>query len=650
MDGTDVETPISDASVTVEETLTYLPGTDLVATRTRAGETTGYEYDYRHRVAATTVQPRSGVELTSRTQYVNNQVFCREDPYGRKTYYAYRASDGALIREIQGTVPSFQLADFSAVLNQVRVADPHSNGTSIITDYLLDDDGHEIERIDGRGIHHTTAYDSRGRVVESVAASGTAVAAKTVTLYDAVGNVLEVQHPRYFDPNDQAAAGCRTVMTYTGRNLLKTRTEAPGRPEQAVEQFTYTLDSRQDTRTDARGQNWRTLWASCCARQQATIDPLGHGTISNTDYEGRVTHSAVVEDVTSHTSLNDPVDAKTLQEVTTRYDARGRTVARTVWLVPRGAVDPNNVPIAGLDSVSADAGLTTQMVYDENLTDGVGLDSGTGAAVAQLGGGSYNVSIAAVLAKLAQPPANGGAGITFGAGSNGSAAASINPGEELHVTIQDGTGRTVCQAVIQPHDGQNPNALVTWSSVLHDTVVNVANFGDVLETASINALGAVNRSRTDGAGRTIQAVDAENHATNYTYDAAGNRLTVRDPNNVGENCSYDALGHRIQCSDTQELIEGTNRRWEFDLAGNVVKEWDAKNHATTHTYDARNRKTSTTDRLGGITRWAFDAASNLLSLTDAENQTTAYDYDAAGRKVRETYPDHVAAAQVGSLL
>jgi len=144
----------------------------------------------------------------------------------------------------------------------------------------------------------------------------------------------------------------------------------------------------------------------------------------------------VVEDVASHTNLNDPLDAKTLQEVTTRYDARGRVVARTVWLVARGAVDPENVPIAGLDSVSAEAGLTTQMVYDEDLTDGVGLDSATGAVVAQLGGGTYNVSIAAVLAKLADPPASGGAGISFGTGSNGSAAVSINPEEELHVTIR----------------------------------------------------------------------------------------------------------------------------------------------------------------------------------------------------------------------
>jgi YD repeat-containing protein len=70
----------------------------------------------------------------------------------------------------------------------------------------------------------------------------------------------------------------------------------------------------------------------------------------------------------------------------------------------------------------------------------------------------------------------------------------------------------------------------------------------VLETASINALGSVNRTRTDGAGRTIQTVDAENHVTSQTYDAAGNQLTVRDPNSVGQNCCYDALGRRIQCS------------------------------------------------------------------------------------------------------
>ncbi|HHK41185.1 MAG TPA: hypothetical protein ENJ50_02100, partial [Planctomycetaceae bacterium] len=47
--------------------------------------------------------------------------------------------------------------------------------------------------------------------------------------------------------------------------------------------------------------------------------------------------------------------------------------ATTRWLVPRGAVDPENVPIAGLGGVSKSDGLTSQTFYDDDLTDNVGL-------------------------------------------------------------------------------------------------------------------------------------------------------------------------------------------------------------------------------------------------------------------------------------
>lgn len=55
-------------------------------------------------------------------------------------------------------------------------------------------------------------------------------------------------------------------------------------------------------------------------------------------------------------------------------------------------------PIAGLGSVSAGDGLTEQFLYDDNLADGDGLDSGTGAALL-IGTGS--VSLASAIAKLA---------------------------------------------------------------------------------------------------------------------------------------------------------------------------------------------------------------------------------------------------------
>ena len=44
-------------------------------------------------------------------------------------------------------------------------------------------------------------------------------------VYDAVGNVVEVRSPRYFDLNDaNGYQQARTTSTYTGRNLLASRT------------------------------------------------------------------------------------------------------------------------------------------------------------------------------------------------------------------------------------------------------------------------------------------------------------------------------------------------------------------------------------------------------------------------------------------
>jgi len=38
--------------------------------------------------------------LTTELTYVDNKLFSSEDPYGRKTYYAYDATDARLIRTV----------------------------------------------------------------------------------------------------------------------------------------------------------------------------------------------------------------------------------------------------------------------------------------------------------------------------------------------------------------------------------------------------------------------------------------------------------------------------------------------------------------------------------------------------------------------
>ena len=225
------------------------------------------------------------------------------------------------------------------------------------------------------------------------------------------------------------------------------------------------------------------------------------------------------------------------------------------------------------------------------------------------------------------------AGLSLGADSDGSAALTTNPAGERTLAIRDGLGRGVRSVQLAAD-----NAALVSNTSTFDTVVNISGYGDVLETASANALGHTNKSRTDGAGRTMQSLDATSAITTFIYNANGRRLSVRDPNTVGQDCTYDALGRDLACTDTAGAV--TSRT--YDLAGNVTTQTDAKGKLTSMVYDSRGRRTTLTDRIAAVTAWVFDAAGNELSMTDAENQTTVYTYDNSGRKITTQWPDHVA--------
>jgi len=613
IDANNNETLITDPSVQVSSTQTYLPGTELPASSTDRGETTTFAYDYRQRRLATTVQPRVGVTLTSSTTYLNNLLFSQQDPYGRLDYFAYRSSDGALIRQIQGTVPSFTLANFAAVTSQTR--DQTANAAFLITDFTLDNDGNTTAVVDGRNNTSTQSMDSRNQLTQGVEASGTAIAAKTAFVYDANGNQVTIQTARYFDPADPQTGKCQTTMTYTGQNLLASKTEAPGTTVAATTQFTYDLDRTQATMLDARNNTWTTLWSACCAgRKTGDLDPLAGGTSLEYDYAGNLTYSQVLQGTTVY------------NYVTTLFDPRGRPMFRTVWLVAPSAVDPNNPPIAGQNGVPAANGLTTQWVYDEDLADNVRLSAAAGQNIPGIG----NVSIAPLLSEVQAD------GITFGAGSDGFAALEIAPDGELKVAIADGLGRGIGSGIIQPPTGQNPNQPITWSVRLDDAVVNVTGFGNALETASIDALNNANRNRTDGAGRLIQSLDAASNVTSNTFDANSNRLSTSDPNSVGYSAVFDARNRHTTLTDTTNAVVQT----QYDANSNIVRTIDPKSNSSTATFDARDRKSTAADRINGVTSWALDANSNVLSVTDSESRTTSFQYDQRNLKTTEAYADN----------
>ncbi len=645
MDGA-TETPTPELASTSE--WKYLEGTnDPIATRVD-GRVTTYKYDYRGRRIETKVYSSAGVsKVVQKSKYINNQLFRSEDAFGRKTYYGYDANDGRLIRTVVGTVPEFEIPEEDpsvsnydpndAVLALTRDSQP--NATYIITDSIYDESGKLVESIDPRNIATKYEYDDAGRQTAVIAAATTGVETRRETVYNIAGQVTEVRSPRYFDSSDtEGYQKASETWTYDERGRQSTHTVAPNSAIAATESFKYDLLGRQIEKTDFAGKLWKAHFEDCCGKVTGSENPLGHGAISRRDSLGRVIHQASLETYSDHVAaLDNPVDAKTLREVTTRYDGRGRPVARTTWLVARGVVDATNPPIAGLDGVAATDGITQQYLYDEDLTDGVGLDSATGASVDQLGGGTYNVSLSAALAKLADTEANGGAGITFNADAIGSARVSINAEEEISFSISDAAGKSVMSGIIEPHDGANPNSLLSWNVTPDQATTNLAGYGTVVVSKSVNAFGKSNTQHSDAAGRTIQSIDALGKITSYTYDASGNLLSVRDPNNVGQDCTYDALGRGLTCTDTG----GASTSSTYDDAGNKIVSTDAASNNTTYTFDARGRQIKQTDRLGGETEFDYTATGQLASLTDAEDQVTSYTYDDAGGKLTETYPDHI---------
>ena len=647
-----VLTAVADATQRIDEFCAYLPGTDLEIACVKAGERTEYTYDYRHRLIATTVSPLDdpATALTARVVYdsTNNERRATIDPYGRATLFAYRDSDHALLRRVRETLPgvldptTLSNADVLA-LNRIL---PDKDADLLITAYERDAEKQLTAHIDARGIRHETDFDIRGRRIAVREAVGTPIEALSTWLYDAQSNVIEQRSPRYFDASDARGFGkASTTMTYTGRNLLASRTEAPGTLAEATESFTYLLDKRRATKTDGRGNIWTTLWHVCCGRLQAQIDPLGHGTIQNTDFFGNMTHTAVVAhlptDVTAY-NWHDPVDADTLSETTTRFDHRHRPTHRTVWLQPLGFVNDHGrldindardgggvIPIAGEDGIPAEDGLTTRYFYDDNLANGLDISA------AVLG---YSVDLS---------------GLRFGALADGSAVAVQNPAGETTLALKDGRGRT-----LRTYDPEGEiSQTITYDQLsLGETVATASDTSSPLPDGLLiaqrtDAVGNITKSYSDGAGRTRFGRDAAGFTSQAVFDGNGNRVSTRDANGVGQDCTFDARNRDVACTDTQ----GDTTTRVYDANHNITVTTDALLATETCFFDARNRRVHCVDRLNATTAYTYDANSNLLSIIDADPDSdgdglmglTRYIYDERNLLVREEFPTHVVNTNPG---
>ena len=585
---------------------TFLPGNrTLPVATTRNGETTTWAYDRRLRKISETRFARGGAPLTTTFSYdAADQLVTTVDPYGRREFRVYNVSD-RVVRTIRELVPNGVPAGSTlATLARITSANP----PYAIDDQVPDAEGQILSRTDPRGNTSTSAFDAQGRLTTEVAAVGTPAVATTKYSYDVAGNRTRIEHPRHVTET----GGFVTLMTYNGRNRVKTVTEASGRTEVGVTAYTYTLDGLVKTITDPRLQVTTNNYGTCCPRLMQVVEPGGFITSFGYDYVGNRTTAT---------------DANLLATATT-YDAFRRPLTVTNAL-----------------------GKVWTYSYDENLLNGVGLDA-PGAYGPQLTGLGFS----------RDPVTNYGA--------DGSAVAVKDPNNVETVTVYDGRGR-----VVRTIDGLRKSTttvydqtVVTGSPAVTLLVTSTTDAVGATTAAwsdghgfvryQLDARGKLVRFTGNASGDVLSIVDANAVTTTYLYDAQHRRTSANEPGTGAKSFLYDAEGNLVRTTDAQSGVEvttydGRNRKtsvvdrigaetlFTYDAAGNLLTIRDAQLGVTTYTYDARNLLLTETfpGTTGGTRTYTYDAGRRLKTRKDQTNLTTTYVYDDANRLVGRTYPD-----------
>jgi RHS repeat-associated protein len=170
------------------------------------------------------------------------------------------------------------------------------------------------------------------------------------------------------------------------------------------------------------------------------------------------------------------------------------------------------------------------------------------------------------------------------------------------------------------------------------------------ETAVTDALGKTRRVRTNAAGLPVAVTDPLGATTRYVRDAFGRVTQIIDPLGGVVRLGWTVEGRLI----SRVLPDGSTDRWRYDGEGNPVEHIDAlgRRSRTEYTgfdlpaarvapdgsrlefgYDTQLRLTSVTNAAGLVWHYEWDAAGNLVRETDFDGRVLGYTHDAAGQLV-----------------
>jgi RHS repeat-associated protein len=153
----------------------------------------------------------------------------------------------------------------------------------------------------------------------------------------------------------------------------------------------------------------------------------------------------------------------------------------------------------------------------------------------------------------------------------------------------------------------------------------------------------IRRFTYDSLNRMTTLEDAEGGVTSLRYDTFGNLIREIDPRLNVTDHTYDERNRLTSTTTPLDHVTDPARSivtyFEHDTVGNLVLQRLPNGNVARHTYDGLNRPTGTTDTLGQVVSYEYDAAGNLVREVDANDNETISHFDDLNRLVQQDLPE-----------
>ncbi|MBN1662328.1 MAG: C40 family peptidase [Deltaproteobacteria bacterium] len=546
-----------------------------------------------------------------------NSIDTYNGPLGKKWTHNYNrqlvsvsASDFKVLKTEDGNIIQFRLSggiyypenisgDTSTIVKNANGT--YTQTTKNRTAYNYNASGKLTSVVDLNGNKTTLTYsgadlsaitDENGRITTITSTSGkiTGIAdalGRTYTLAYTDGLLTKITDPagRIWKYTYNASSGMLTRTDPANRMTTYSYTNANGTPhfesstdpEGNVRTAAYypEIGIRITTITDKDGGVWLYRYFDTYSVIKGKTDPLGRTTRYTYDLKRNLT--AVIAHDGSTTSY--------------AYDANNNITSVTD---PLGKITTYTYNALNLvTSITDPLNHTTQYGYDANGN----------------------------LTTITEP---GGAVTTYGYDSKGNITSITNPLNKTTTMTYDAANNLV--SVTDPLSGA-----VTMT---YDAVGNMLTQTDALNHTTTFQYNNLNQL--------VQITDHEGHVTQYTYDHNGNRLSATDANEKATYYQYNFKDQLTQIADALNNI--TTLSYSGSGCGScstgvekLTAVTDAKTHQTAYEYNQAGNLVKETDPLGKMTTYAYDVRNNLLTRIDPDGRTITYTYDLNDRLTQKQY-------------